>query len=128
MLGWALQYFEPYWRKRELALMRRECEQLRKALDEFLEDVLEEQQEHLRVMRRSGPWSADWELASRQREQLARKVLRRLRRYRGLQERLRRMEAELPSCRGLDRLRYHPWGALWVLFTLGIVAWARVLA
>ena len=128
MLGWALRYFEPYWRKRDLALLQRECEQLRKALDEFLEDVRDEQQEHLRVMRLSGPWSADWELASRQREQLARKVLRRLRRYRGMQQRLHRMETELPPCRGLDRLRYHPWGALWVLFTLSLAVGVRLLA
>ena len=127
MLDRAVRLFEPYWRKRDLALLKRESEQLKRLLDEFLEDVRDEQQEHLRTMRLSGPWSSDWELASRQREQLARKVLRRLRRRHFMQERIRQMEEKLPPRRGLNRLRYRPWEALWLLFLLSLALWARVL-
>lgn len=127
MLDRARRLFEPYWRKRDLALLKRESEQLKRLLDEFLEDVRDEQQEHLRTMRLSGPWSSDWELASRQREQLARKVLRRLRRRHFMQERIRQMEEELPPRRGLNRLRYRPWEALWLLFLLSLALWAHVL-
>ena len=127
MIQSALRLFEPYWRQRDLGLLKRECEQLRKVLDEYLDDVVDEQQEHLRTMRLAGPWSADWELAVRQRDQLAHKVLRRLRKYRFMQERVRQMEASLPRRRGLTRLRYHPWEALWALFLLSAAIWARVL-
>ena len=105
MLESALRLFEPYWKKRQLALIKRECEQLRKVLDEFLEDVRDEQQEHLRIMRLSGPWSADWEQASRQRDQLARKVLRRLRRYNCMQEHIRLLPEGDASRTFYDRIR-----------------------
>lgn len=127
MLQSALRLFEPYWKKRDLELLKRECDQLGRVLGEYLDDIVDEQREHLRVMRLSGPWSADWELASRQRELLSRKVLRRLKRHRGMQQRLVQMEADLPVMRGLSRLRYHPWEALWALFLLASAVWVRVL-
>ena len=116
----AARLFEPYLRKKELEILKRESEQIRAALDQMLEDVKFEQQERLRALRRAGPWETDWETASREQEHLARQILRRLTRYWRMRDRLVQMEAGLPPPRGLTRLRYHPWAIAWA------IAWAMV--
>lgn len=118
----AARLFEPYLRKRELEILKRESEEIRAGLGQMLEDVKLEQQERLRALRRAGPWGAEWETASREQEQLARQILRRLKRYWRMRHRLVQMEAGLPPPRGLTRLRYHPWAIAWAMFGMNILA------
>jgi len=122
-----LRFFEPYRQEREIDLLRRECEQLRRAEAEYLADVVDEQRENQRLQQLTGPWGAEWGETARQRDQLARKTLRRLKRNRVLRERLAQLEARLPPRGGLNWLRYHPWEVCWALIFASTFATVRIL-
>jgi hypothetical protein len=116
-------FFEPYFRKLEIAAFRREAEECGRLARQMLEDVAHEQQPRLQLVRERGPWDHEREAAQLQQTKCAYQVLLRLKRYRGMMQRIAEMERELPSTAGLlGRLRYaNPYVVTWVMAGLAVV-------
>ena len=73
----------------------------------MLEGVALEQQPRLRTIRERGLWDYEREAAQLQQTKCAYEALLRLKRHRGMMQRIEEMEMELPSTAGLlGRLRY----------------------
>lgn len=124
MMQIKVPFFDPYWQKRELAVLKRDAEEYRSLVERMLEEVKAEQQIRLRTLREKGPWESDWEIVALQLKERALQTLLRLKRYRNTLERIRQFEEKLPPAKGLNRLRYvNPWIFTWALFGISILLW-----
>lgn len=109
--------FSTFARHRELGRIRREVDRFESSLQQFIDDVLPQQQARLRAIRESGPWEADHDLLVRLQNEQARVVIQRMRQQRELREEVEELERMLPPRRGWNRLRYvDPWLVMIVLF------------
>ena len=124
-------FFEPYFRKLEIAACRRDAEECGRLARQMLEGVALEQQPRLRMIRERGPWDYEREAAQLQQTKCAYEMLLQLKRYRGTMQRIEEMERELPSTAGLlGRLRYaNPYVVTCVMAGLAIatniIRWLR---